>query len=127
MPQGSLMRTVLLVEDDEGYAYAAAKTLTAAGFTVTMAPDYRDALRVLEGADAPRLLLVDIRLPTVHGFALGRMARQRRPGIKVIYITSYRDLPQDELDTALGKILYKPIEPETLIAEVAQAFESPHS
>jgi DNA-binding response OmpR family regulator len=120
MPDAPL-KTILLVEDDEGYAYVVAKTLTAAGYTVTIAPDFRDALKVLESAEIVHLLLTDIRLPGVHGFALGRMARHRRPGLKIIYATAFTDLPQHEIDTALGKILLKPVDPDMLVAEVRAA------
>jgi DNA-binding response OmpR family regulator len=115
------LKTILLVEDDEGYAYAVAKTLTTAGFTVTIAPDYRDALKVLESSDIVHLLLTDIRLPGVHGFALGRMARHRRPDLRILYATAFTDLPQHEIDTALGKVLLKPVDPDLLVAEIKSA------
>ncbi|HEY0522858.1 MAG TPA: response regulator [Stellaceae bacterium] len=118
------LKTILLVEDDEGAAYDAARTLTAAGYTVTIAPDYREALRVLESTDIVHLLLTDIRLPGIHGFALGRMARNRRRALKILYVTAFPDLPQHEIDTALGKILYKPIAPDALVAEVKAALDN---
>jgi DNA-binding response OmpR family regulator len=114
-------KAILLVEDDEGYAYAVSKTLTAAGYAVTIAPDYRDALKLLETAEIIHLLLTDIRLPGVHGFALGRMAWHRRPGLKILYTTAFTDLPQHEIDTALGKVLLKPVDPDVLVSEVNAA------
>ena len=113
------MPTILFVEDDEAYRYAISKLLEVAGFRVVPAADFTKALHVVEQEEVD-LLLTDVRMPIgqPHGFALARMARQRRSALPVIYLTGVRDVPQPERDAALGKILYKPIEPETLIAEI---------
>jgi hypothetical protein len=52
-----------------------------------------------------------------HGFALARMARMRRPGIKTLYLTGFDDPEED----ALGKVLHKPISNDQLINEVRLA------
>jgi two-component system response regulator GlrR len=113
--------TILFVEDDEAYRYAIGKLLEAAGFRVVPADDFTKALQVVEQEEVD-LLLTDIRMPIgqPHGFALARMARQRRSALRVIYLTGLGDVPEPERDAALGKILYKPIEPEMLIAEIRE-------
>jgi len=109
---------ILLVDDDESFRYAAEKTLSEAGFTVTGASDYRKALDVLNGSAPIDLLLTDVVMPNrVNGFALARMAAMRRSDLRVLYMTAY-DVPTNE---AMGKILRKPIAGEQLIAEVNQA------
>jgi CheY-like chemotaxis protein len=109
---------ILLVDDDDSYRYAAKKLLTEAGFEVTAAPDYRQALDVING-DAPLdLLLTDVVMPNrVNGFALARMAKMRRMSLPVLYMTAF-DVPTNE---AMGKILRKPIADELLLAEVKEA------
>lgn len=107
---------VLLVEDDVSFCYSARKTLTQAGFDVAVATDYLEALKVLD--DHPvDLLLTDIIMPKINGIALARMARLRRLGLKVLFMTAY-DLPVDE---AFSKILRKPISDQQLVEEVTQA------
>jgi CheY-like chemotaxis protein len=109
---------ILLVDDDAGFRYAAAKTLEEAGFAVSSAPDYRQALAVLEGDLPVALLLTDIYMPErIHGFALARMARMRRAGIKVLYVTAF-DVPTVE---DAGKVLRKPISNEELVDQVRLA------
>ena len=72
-------RHILLVDDEEAFGYAAAKVLRKAGFEVSLAPDYRHALRTLEGPEPLDLLITDVVMPErVNGFALARMARMRR-------------------------------------------------
>jgi DNA-binding NtrC family response regulator len=106
-----------LVDDDLAFGEAAAHVLRAAGFEVFVAPDHRLALEDLESARPINLLITDIVMPQrVNGVALSRMARMRRPGLKVLYVTAY-DIPGIE-DEVAGSILRKPVDNEQLIAEV---------
>ena len=112
---------ILLVDDEEGFRYAAGKALREAGFTVTVAEDYRDALVQLESESPVDLLVTDIVMPDrVNGFALARMARMRRLHLKILYLTAY-DVPTVE---AVGKVLRKPVSNEQLIGEVREALAS---
>ncbi len=87
------MSRILVVEDDDATRYAMARTLEAAGYEVDQAHDYRDALPILEGKGQVDLLLVDLVMPGVNGFALARMAHLRRHDLRVIYVTGYDDIP----------------------------------
>jgi len=110
-------RHILLVEDDEAASAAYGLMLRRAGYDVTAAMDFRLALDTLEADQPLDLLLVDIVMPgSVNGLALSRMARLRRPGLKVIYVTGFH-IPGAERE-ALGPILRKPVEEAQLLAEV---------
>jgi CheY-like chemotaxis protein len=108
---------ILVVDDDQICGDATARVLRAAGFEVSLAPDHRLALEDLESTRPIDLLITDIVMPDrVNGIALSRMARMRRPELKVIYLTAY-DIPGVE-DDAIGPVLRKPIDGEQLVAEV---------
>jgi CheY-like chemotaxis protein len=108
---------ILVVDDDSVFGDATARVLRAAGFEVFLAPDYRLALEDLESTRPIDLLITDIVMPDrVNGVALSRMARMRRPELKVIYLTAY-DIPGVE-DDAIGPVLRKPIDDERLLANV---------
>lgn len=108
---------VLFVDDDQVFAEASAQVLRGAGYEVQIAPDYRLALEVLESNALVDLLVCDIVMPDrVNGLALGRMARLRRPELKIIYITGH-DIPGVE-DEALGPVLRKPIDNDLFVAEI---------
>jgi len=110
-------RHILLVEDDEAASAAFCRILRGAGYEVTAASDFRLALETLEADQPLHLLLVDIVMPgSVNGLALSRMARMRRQGLKVIYLTGFH-IPGAERE-ALGPILRKPIDEAQLLAEV---------
>lgn len=120
---GGAKAHILLVEDDEACLTAFSAALRLAGYTVSVAGDFRVALEVLESGQALDLLVVDIVMPeSVNGIALSRMARLRRPALPVLYVTGYR-IPGAERE-ALGPILYKPLEPEQLVAEVARVLDA---
>lgn len=109
---------ILVVEDDVASSVAFGAALRAAGYRVSAASDFRLALEILESDQPLDLLLVDIVMPdSVNGIALSRMARMRRPSLKVLYVTGYR-IPGAE-DEALGPILFKPVDPEALTVQVA--------
>jgi len=111
---------ILFVDDEEAFAYSAAKALRAAGYEVVVVPDHRDALPILEDKQHLDLMVSDVVMPErVNGFALARMGRMRRPDLKVLFITAY-DLPEEQ---AIGRVLRKPISPEELVAQVQNALE----
>jgi CheY-like chemotaxis protein len=108
---------ILVVDDDKICGDSTARALRAAGFEVHLAPDHRLALEDLESTRPIDLLITDIVMPDrVNGVALSRMARMRRPELKVIYLTAY-DIPGVD-DDAIGPVLRKPIDDEQLVAEV---------
>jgi CheY-like chemotaxis protein len=114
--------SILVVDDDEAFRSASATALRGAGYSVDVAPDYRLALQHLESSRALDLLITDIVMPQrVNGLALGRMARLRRPDLKIIYMTAY-DIP-GIANEALGPVLRKPIELDQMIGEVNRALK----
>ncbi len=111
---------ILLVDDDAACCEAYSKVLGKAGYAVDVAPDFRLALEILEAERPLDLLMVDIVMPgSVNGLALSRMARMRRKNIKVLYVTGY-SIPGADRE-ALGPILLKPVDDETLLSEVERA------
>lgn len=110
--------SILLVDDEEGFLYSATRALEHAGFKVSPVGGYQRALEMLQSDKPIDLMITDIVMPEgVHGFALARMARMRRLGMKVLYLTAF-DVPTVE---AVGKVLRKPISDEQLVDEVRQA------
>ncbi len=106
-----------MVEDDEAARDSIAGLLRREGYRVLPAPDHRLALSHLESDQPIDLMLTDIVMPDrVNGLALGRMARLRRPQIKLLYLTGY-DIPGME-NEALGPVLRKPFTNGELVAAI---------
>jgi DNA-binding NtrC family response regulator len=117
--EAAAAKQILLVDDDEVFRDATATLLRSVGHQVHTAPDHRLALEILERSDPVDLLILDIVMPDrVNGFALARMARLRRPELKVIYISGF-DIPGAATE-ALGPIIRKPLDVDQLLDQIAR-------
>ena len=92
------MATILLVEDDEILRLTAAHHLQQAGYTVIAAGRSNEALDELDLGRPVDIAVIDICMPKgqVNGFALARMARWRRPGLPVVFLTGYPEVLEAE-------------------------------
>jgi CheY-like chemotaxis protein len=109
---------VLVVDDDQVCAEAIALLLRNAGYRVSAANHFTEALAILESVPPPDLLICDIVMPnSINGIALGRMGRLRNINLRVIYITGF-DVSHLEPELA-GPLMRKPLADEELLATVA--------
>ncbi len=113
--------TVLVLDDDAAFRYAAGRTLQQGGLDVAYATSGWDALDAFTKAPID-LMLTDIRLGDgIDGFGFARMVRPRRPSLKVLFISAY-DVGSN---LEFGRVLRKPISNEQLIAEVWAELQNP--
>jgi len=112
------MAKILAVEDEYFVRSLVVETLQDAGHTVVDAPDGEEALSIVRSTDDIDLIVTDVRMPRLDGYALARSARELRPGLAVLFMTGYTGTnPPDGLDHA--KTLHKPFAPEELVKTVA--------
>jgi CheY-like chemotaxis protein len=92
------MATILLVEDDGILRLTAAHHLEKAGYTVIAMAKSNEALDQLDLGRQIDLVVIDICMSPgqVNGLALGRMARWRRPGLPVVFVTGYPEVLKAE-------------------------------
>lgn len=116
-------RTVLLIEDNAQNRYLATFLLEQHGYRVVSAVDgpsgLVEALRLL-----PDLVLLDIQLPGMDGYAVARALRAlpELVGTPIIAVTSYAMVGDREksLESGCNGYIEKPINPDTFIAEIRQ-------
>ena len=118
---------VLVVDDDEDARQSIATLLTTCGATVTIAASAREALEALQVGQAPQDVLVsDISMPEVDGYALLRAIRIQNPDnaaiVPAIAVTAYAGAldRQRILDAGYRLHLSKPVDQQALVAAVAQ-------
>jgi PAS domain S-box-containing protein len=92
--------TVLFVEDESGVRAVLDDILSELGYVTQQATDAESALDVERTMDRLDLLVTDIGLPGTNGHQLAEKMRERRPGLKVLFITGY-----DQRATAKGELL----------------------
>jgi two-component system cell cycle sensor histidine kinase/response regulator CckA len=125
---GTGSETVLLVEDEEGVRRFLNYVLHRSGYKVIEAADGSEALRLFEQhGDEIRLLLTDVIMSGIDGRELAEQILQARPETKVIYMSGY----PGELLLSSGTLvpsmafLQKPLRPESVLAKVREALDSP--
>jgi CheY-like chemotaxis protein len=93
------MATIMLVEDDDILRQATAQYLEKAGYTVIAAAKSNEALDELDLGREIDLAVIDVCMPRgqVNGFAFAPMARWRRPGLPIVFVTGYREVLEAEV------------------------------
>jgi signal transduction histidine kinase/CheY-like chemotaxis protein len=114
IPRGT--ETVLVVEDQDNVREYVANALRHVGYHVLEAPDGRRALDQLAAHPDLPLLLTDVGLPGLNGRELAEQARQKRPDLKVVFMTGYarNAISSHGLLDAGVHVLPKPFTLETL-------------
>lgn len=110
---------VLLIEDNAQNRYLSTFLLEHNGYEVVAVADGDSGIAFAQRL-RPRLILLDIQLPTIDGYAVARALRQIESinAIPIVAFTSYA-MPGDR-DKALAAgcsgYIEKPIDPDTFIA-----------
>lgn len=91
--------TILVVEDNPDVRALAVAVLESLDYRVVAAENGTEALTALEDGIPFDLMLTDVALPGgLRGPELARRARQRRPGLKVLFMSGYAGSSSDESD-----------------------------
>src|SRR5580658_460407 len=119
--------TILLVEDDEMVRNLVRETLEREGYKVIGAADPLEAQRI---ADAHRskiqLLITDVVMPRLSGKELAKALVERRPDMKVLYMSGYTDsaIVNSGILQKEVAFLQKPFTPAALASKVRDVLES---
>src|SRR5689334_7934508 len=105
MPQSN---HVILVADDENSVGRFTKTvLEEAGFEVVEAQDGIEAYNLLLNGSRIGMLVTDVMMPGMNGFALAASARKALPELPILFLTAYVDQSLD-MPTEHAMLLKKP-------------------
>ena len=117
--------TVLVVEDGEGLRELARRLLHREGYTVLVAANADEAVRLFEATPAIDLLLTDVVMPGASGPELTRQLVGQRPALKVIYMSGYADdaiVQRGVLKPGIA-FLHKPFTSDTLGRKVREVLD----
>jgi len=115
-------KKILIAEDDPVSRRMLESVLGKWGYDVTVVTDGMDAFRLLDGADAPRLAVLDWMMPGMEGVEICQRIRKRkdRPYIYVLLLTA-RSQKQDllqGLELGADDYLTKPFDAQELRARL---------
>ena len=114
---------ILIIEDNEQNMYLLTFLLNQHGHEVVQAGDGKQGIDLAE-RENPDLILLDIQLPEMDGYAVTRKIKTIRAlsGIPIVAVTSYAMMGDREKAMAAGCSGYieKPINPETFTEQIRE-------
>jgi len=115
---------VLVIDDEVAVNNNISKILGKTGYGVDQATTKAEALTKID-SKAYALILLDLRIPDVHGLELLQYIGQRQPKAKVIMITGYASIETAKEAARLGVVEYlpKPFTPDEIRGATKRAFK----
>ena len=117
---------VLLVEDEDAVRAFAVRALRNKGYTVIEAGSGEQALDLPpEQLDRVDVLVTDVVMPSMDGPTLAEHLRQRRPGLKILFISGYAEdgLRRSLANTDNVSFLPKPFSLSQLAGKLKEVME----
>ena len=117
--------TVLVVEDVESLRALARKPLERQGYTVLVAANADEALRLFEQHTSIDVLLTDVVMPGASGPELTRQLVEQQPALKVIYMSGYTEetiVHHGIVDPGIA-FLHKPFTAEALGRKIREVLD----
>ena len=113
--------TILIVDDDDGVRELLAAVLREAGYDTREAASGHEALEIVQ-SELPSLVIVDVNLPGMNGYALcNRLRGQFGELLPIVFLSGTRT---ESFDRAGGIMigaddyLIKPFDPDEVVARV---------
>ncbi|HET8573632.1 MAG TPA: response regulator [Edaphocola sp.] len=116
---------IFYVEDEENLATIVRETMVLQGFTVEHEKDGQQVIKSMEDF-SPDICVLDVMLPNVDGFSLGKLIRKIYPQMPIIFLTA-KSQTKDVLEGfASGGTDYlkKPFSLEELMARIKARYNS---
>ena len=125
MVKVEIMSSILVIDDDESIVETLDLYLTEEGYTVRTALTGTDGLNkyVQEASD---VVILDIRLPDVDGFAVLEDLKEENENVKVIMITAFHDM-ETTINAMKGgafDYIHKPVNVDELDLAIKKALKS---
>jgi len=120
------MKTVriLLIDDDVDFVKATTKVLESKPYEVIVAFDGKEGLEKAR-SEQPDLVLLDILMPKVDGFAVADQFKKDESlsKIPVVALTSFSDSYGQPFAFEVSDFIQKPVSPKDLLAKVEKHLE----
>lgn len=116
-----MAKKILIVDDDVNDLETMKLILEKEKYSVCTADNGGDALDSIK-ENKPELILIDIKMPTLSGYDLLRLLRERlNHKVKMIYVSI---IPKSDVDLRdIDGFIQKPFMPASLIKEVKRVLK----
>lgn len=122
-----IMIHILVVEDDEKLNQIICAYLSKNNYLAKGCKDPLEAYDLLY-AESFDLIISDIMMPKVNGFAFAKEIRQKNPVIPILFTTALDDLPskQKGFSAGIDDYMVKPIDMDELVLRVGALLRRAH-
>lgn len=114
---------ILCIEDNVANLYLVTFLLKSKGYDVLQARDAQEGIDTAN-RDKPDLILLDIQLPSMDGYAVARELRTNPDllMVPIVAVTSYAMVGDREkaLSSGCSDFIEKPINPDTFLVQVEE-------
>ncbi|HEY8118314.1 MAG TPA: response regulator [Methylophilaceae bacterium] len=118
-----MSHNILMIEDNEQNRYLATFLLEQHGYAVTSAFDGPSGIELAKNMH-PDLILLDIQLPGMDGYAVARALRAiaQLNATPIVAVTSYAMVGDREksLEAGCNGYIEKPINPDSFVADIGK-------
>ena len=122
-----MKRHVLVVDDEKGTLALVCQLLGKLGFQTTAANSGEEALRCLKIEDRIDLVLTDINMPKMDGWALALQIKATYPNMPIIAMTGESPgAVTPRLNShGIDRVLFKPFKPIDLMQAISHVLDRP--
>ena len=115
--------TILVCDDEEGIRESF-KLVLGDYYQLRFAVNGLDALEQLK-TFTPNLMLLDIKMPKLHGMEILKQIKKSKPSLPVIIVTGYQsvEMAQEALKNGASDYIPKPFESKVLLKAVADVLK----
>jgi DNA-binding NtrC family response regulator len=116
--------SILVVDDDPEMRSLVLDVLRREGYEVAEANDGTEAVRTIQAREI-NVVLMDKNLPGTSGLELLPSLLSVRPGIRIIMMTAFGDVPSyvEAVEKGAMEYLFKPFQMEELSKAIRKALE----
>jgi DNA-binding response OmpR family regulator len=122
----SSLKKILVIEDDEAHAHSLCRILEVSGYVALCANNAVEAR--VEVMQRPALILLDLMLPDVNGWALAAEFKAN-PDLRSIPVVAISALRKEEAEAALAghsleAYFTKPLDHDALLEEIRHLLDT---
>ena len=112
--------TILICDDEEGIRESF-KLILEDQYNLKFATNGPEALEMLKTLN-PALMMLDIKMPKIHGLEVLKQIKQLKPKLPVIIVTGYQsvEMAQEALKLGAADYIPKPFDSKSILRVVEQ-------
>ena len=119
MNKSAAKPTILICDDEEGIRESF-KLILEEGYDLKFATNGLEALEMLKTL-SPHLMLLDIKMPKMHGMEILKQVKKLKPKLPVIIVTGYQsvEMSQEALKNGAADYIPKPFDSKQITKVVS--------